>query len=129
MGEHLPRILCLVLVVILFTAGCTDQKDSKTIAPVTPTATPEMTPSPVITISPETTPDVSSLLAATCDQQNGFIVTPGHSCPGKYVPASDSFSCCLKKPVSENLNNPVITLDLFDFSISMNDTLGIITGT
>jgi len=128
MGGYLPRLLCLILVVILITAGCTDPQESKTLEPVTPVATPEITQSPVMTISPEMTPDVSSLLAMTCDQQKGFIITPGHSCSGKYVSASDSFSCCSKKPVSGILKNPVITLDPFDFSISMNDTLGTITG-
>jgi hypothetical protein len=129
MGKWFSILMCLLLVAVCIAVGCTGkQVPEKSTEPRTTPATPGITQSPIITQFPEMTLNAATLLVATCNQQNGDIVKVGQSCTGNYIPASDSFSCCSKKPISARVKNITISLDPFDFSIPMNDTLGNITG-
>ncbi len=80
------------------------------VAKTTVTKTPVVTPTPAIaktsvpaTISPSTSPGTLAVSSGTCTQIGGTIVTPGYTCTGPWLAASDTFSCCSTPPCCRNL--------------------------
>lgn len=97
---------------------------AKTTVARTPvvTQTPALAKTPVpatISATPLGTLAVSS---GTCTQIGGTIVTPGYTCPGPWLAASDTFSCCSKIPVAETFgsSNESVTAIPPAFSLSVN---------
>jgi hypothetical protein len=146
-----PRVIAgisLVLVLfLLISAGCTTipgpeqrtvQTPVKTTIPVTPqvkttpvktitttplTAPPTPPPSPLPTpVIPAAGSGQDGSVSQTCAQQNGGIAQPGETCPGAWLVASDTFSCCSQKPVREASRNTSITVEPFTLVIDMDDT-------
>ena len=134
-------ILCL-----LVTAGCTSIPGpeprqtpavEKTTAPVTPqarslaikTQTPVPTTSEpavrpvVVQTAPVTTPQGTYELR-TCAGQGGGIAQPGEMCPGTWLSATDTFSCCQVMPVPAIDRNTTISIKPLDLVIVIDDDPG-----
>ena len=47
---------------------------------------------------------------------------PGQVCPGTWLNASDSFSCCSNLPVAGKTTNPRLVVAPLDLRITSNDT-------
>ncbi len=140
-------ITSLLILCLLVTAGCTSipgpeprqtPAPEKTTAPVTPqaktpvlkTATPAaLTPGPAATLVtlqttlPPTTPQ-DTYGIQTCAGQGGSIVRPGEMCPGTWIPATDSFSCCTEVPVPSLDRNSTLAIEPLDLVIVMDDAIG-----
>lgn len=135
-------VLCL-----LVTAGCTSIPGpepwvtpavEKTPVPVTPqaktlaikTATPSPASEPVtrpvtVQVTPATTPQGTYELR-TCAEQGGGIGQPGEMCPGTWLAAADTFSCCSEMPVPALDRNTTISIEPLDLVIVMDDNPGTI---
>lgn len=145
-------ILCLataliLIICLIFATGCTSipgpeprQKTTleKTPVPVSPPAktlgtkttllTPTLQPAtqPVtVKATPSTTPQGTYELR-NCAQQKGAIAMPGERCPGTWLAAVDTFSCCSEKPVPALDRNTTITIQPLDLVLVMDDDPGII---
>jgi len=112
-----PAIFLLIL--CLLSAGCTSGKDAKT-----PPATPVPTNYVGKGLTPFSTPQVTVLDdgSKTCSQLQGTVTIPGQVCPGRWLTASDSFSCCSKTPVAGKTIKPRLTVEPLDLRITHNDT-------
>ncbi|MHB8164429.1 MAG: hypothetical protein ACYDDV_08770 [Methanoregula sp.] len=73
---------------------------------------------PVPTPSPTPQPEDGS---KTCSQLQGTIAVPGQVCPGTWLTASDSFSCCSKTPVAGSTSNPLVMVEPLALRIIHND--------
>ena len=110
--------ICLI-VICLLTAGCTSRTDVQP-APATP-ASPKYVAKG---ISPAPTPQVTVVDdgTKTCSQLKGTFAIPGQECPGTWLTASDSFSCCSKTPVAGKTKKPRLVVAPLDLRITHNDT-------
>jgi len=77
------------------------------------TKMPTPVPTPQITLSDDG--------SKTCSQLQGTVAVPGQVCPGTWLTASDSFSCCSKKPVTGKIPKTSVAVDPLDLRISHND--------
>lgn len=134
-------ILCLIV-----TAGCTDipGPEPRKATP-TPTPTPDLIPmktmrvtTTLVTVVPtvpapeRTAPPARPAVTQapgtyelrTCAQMGGVIVNPGERCPGTWLPAPDTFSCCSEPAVTVIDRNASITVDPFDLEIRLDDDPG-----
>ena len=91
--------------------------------------TPVVTPTPALTktsvpatISPAIPPGTLAVSSGTCTQIGGTVVTPGYTCTGLWLAASDTFSCCSVTPVAETYgsSNESVTAIPPAFSLSVN---------
>jgi|GEM_PF-1051581 len=98
------------------------------VAKTTVAKTPAVTQTPALaktsvpaTISP-TPPGTLAVSSGTCTQIGGTIVTPGYTCTGPWLAASDTFSCCSVIPVAETSgsSNASVTAIPPAFSLSVN---------
>lgn len=117
--RQLIKTAIFLLILCILTAGCTSKTDAPP-SPVTPVPTkyvvkgftPFPTPSQVIVTDDGT---------KTCSQLKGIVAIPGQVCPGTYLTASDSFSCCSKNPVAGKTTNPRLTVEPLDLRNTYND--------
>lgn len=140
-------ITSLLILCLLVTAGCTSIPGpeprqtpalEKTTPPVTPqaktpvlkTVTPAAsTPGPVATTVavqtplPPTTPQ-GTYGIQTCAGQGGAIVRPGGMCPGTWIRATDSFSCCTETPIPSIDRTSTLAIEPLDLVIVMDDAHG-----
>ena len=93
--------------------------------PATPRAPAPATTTPVPATPSPFTGTVSS---GTCSQIGGTVVTPGYSCTGTWLAASDSFSCCSGIPVPEtsgSSNDSAIAIPpAFSLNVNLDDDPG-----
>jgi hypothetical protein len=117
-SRFIKFVIFLVILCIL-AAGCMSKTDTKP-APASPVPTPSVTkvftpvPTPQVTV-----PDDGS---KTCIQLKGTVTIPGQVCPGTWLIASDSFSCCSKTPVAGKITKPRLVVEPLDLRILSNDT-------
>ncbi len=119
-----PRAYCfmkpaiIILVLCILAAGCTSAPVAKPVptSQPTPYMTKAVTPVPV----PQVT--VSDDGSKTCTELKGTPVVPGQVCPGSWLNASDSFSCCSKTPVAGKSTKTPIVVAPLDLRLSHNDT-------
>lgn len=147
----LALLAVLFLVLSLFMAGCLSipgPEDAKKTPVVTATMTkpaPERTTVvqtpvvkqtrvPAVTTLPATTAAsvaAAASAAGTCVQQGGTIVVAGFQCPGTWLTASDTFSCCSAAPVRETLaagnESATAVPAAFSLSVNLDDGLGSLT--
>ncbi|PKL63667.1 MAG: hypothetical protein CVV32_12555 [Methanomicrobiales archaeon HGW-Methanomicrobiales-3] len=97
----------------------------KTATPVTATPGPAVTPVAVQTMIPPTTPQ-GTYETRTCAEQGGAIARPGEMCPGTWIRATDSFSCCKEMPVPSLDRNSTLSIEPLDLEIVMDDAPGTI---
>jgi len=140
-------IASLLILCLLLTAGCTSipgpeprkttvpQQPTapvtpqgtiavlKTATPVTATPAPAVTPVAVQTMIPSTTPH-GTYETRTCTGQGGGIARPGEMCPGTWISATDSFSCCTEVPVPSLDRTSTLSIEPPDLEIVMDDALG-----
>jgi hypothetical protein len=137
-------VTSILILCLLIAAGCTSipgpeprstPAPVKTTVPVTPQVkhtlvktTTEPVPvmatsKPVVQLSPAATLS-GTYESRTCAQQGGGIVQPGQQCPGSWLIAADTFSCCSVAPVSALSRNASITLEPFDLTLSLDDDPG-----
>ncbi len=83
-------------------------------APTTPTAGP---------VNPVVTPQ-GAYETRTCADQRGEIARPGQMCPGTWLAATDTFSCCSVTPVSAINRSTVMKTEPLNLIIVMNDDPG-----
>ncbi|HII99596.1 MAG TPA: hypothetical protein HA272_10205 [Methanoregula sp.] len=139
-------ITSLLILCLLVTAGCTSIPGpeprqtpalEKPPAPVTPqaktpvlkTATPAAsTPGPAATpVAVQTTLPTTpqgTYGIQTCAGLGGAIVRPGGMCPGTWVRATDSFSCCTETPLPSIDRNSTLAIEPLDLVIVMDDAFG-----
>jgi len=77
-------------------------------------------PSPVAT----TAPTVSRYAAETCTGQGGSLALPGQTCPGAWLAATNTFSCCSVKPVDAKGSDKSLSAAPFTLTVNIDDTLG-----
>ncbi|NMB79750.1 MAG: hypothetical protein GYA23_11730 [Methanomicrobiales archaeon] len=141
------RILALgvlLLVAVLLCAGCTSipGPDVRFTPSPTPTEVPVPTmvkpsairattaPTPVAAASPSVMTTTMTSAAGgmyetrTCAQMEGSLVRPGEMCPGAWLEATDTFSCCSKAPRSSLNRNATVTVKPFSLAIEMDDDPG-----
>ncbi|MCK9579070.1 MAG: hypothetical protein M0Q92_01300 [Methanoregula sp.] len=137
-------ILCL-----LVTAGCTTIPGPELRQTPTPEKTTDpgplnvqtlakktmtsLSPTPLPTVQSPAQPTVQSAISSTpagtyelrtCDGLGGMIVTPGEMCPGTWLDAANTFSCCSLMPVSAIDRNDTISIEPLDLVIIMDDNPG-----
>jgi hypothetical protein len=142
----LATVLCILL---LISAGCTSIPGPapRMAPPATATPTPEQvsplktlrvstpvttTLPPAVTsgtISPRATTIAVSTLpgvfeSRTCALQGGGIAVPGQQCPGTWIIAPDTFSCCSVPTVRQSNPNTSVTVEPFVVLIVMDDDPG-----
>lgn len=71
-----------------------------------------------------TAPIVSRYAADTCTGQGGSLVLPGQTCPGAWLAATNTFSCCSIKPADARGSNKTISAAPFTLTVNIDDTLG-----
>ncbi len=118
-----PAVFLIILCIL--SAGCTSG-DTTQPAPVTPAPPVTSVSSKYITkaITPVPTPSPTPLQedgSKTCSELQGTIAVPGQVCPGIWLTASDSFSCCSKIPVAGTTTKPLVTVEPLDLRITNND--------
>jgi hypothetical protein len=135
----------ILIISLLVTAGCTSipgpeprqtHPVEKTPVPVTPqartlaikTATPSPTLEPAnrpvtVQVTPATTPHGTYELR-TCAQQGGGTAQPGDMCPGTWLAAADTFSCCSVIPAMAIDRNTTISIEPLDLVIVIDDNPG-----
>jgi hypothetical protein len=65
----------------------------------------------------------------TCDEQNGYICTSQQTCPGSWLSASDTDSCCSTScipSILEDLNEDGV-VNAFDLQLCVNTVLELVT--
>lgn len=138
----------VLALLFLSAAGCmsipgpenTAKTPAITLAVTTPAYTPVTPQKTRIPATPKpitvTTMQAQGYETSSCASQGGFIVSAGQQCSAAYLPATDSFSCCAKKPVpaaSGNVtaagaaNSSSTTITGFDLSLDLDDDPGSIT--
>lgn len=71
-----------------------------------------------------TAPIVSRYAADTCTGLGGSLVLPGQTCPGAWLAATNTFSCCSIKPADARGSNKTISAAPFTLTVNIDDTLG-----
>jgi hypothetical protein len=104
------------------------------VAKTTVAKTPVVTPTSALaktvpaTISPAIPPGTLAVSSGTCTQIGGTVVTPGYTCTGSWLAASDTFSCCSKIPVAETVGNRNASVTVippaFSLSVNLDDDPG-----
>jgi hypothetical protein len=140
-------VAAVLLIFLLVSAGCTaipGPEPRATLMPATSVSPKEVVtiktmgvsttvittvPTPVVT----TTNPAKGVTEATgqgmyetrtCAQQGGGIALPGQKCPGAWLIAGDTFSCCSTSPVRATARNTSVTIDPFVLAIVMDDDPG-----
>ncbi|MFA4824854.1 MAG: hypothetical protein WC593_06805 [Methanoregula sp.] len=119
------KVAVVLVILCLLSAGCISGKDTTSAAATPATATPAPTKNPAKLSTPLPTSSQVIVLddgTKTCSQLKGTIAIPGQVCPGRWLTASDSFSCCSKNPVAGTTANPRLTVAPLDLRITHNDT-------
>jgi len=80
-------LLALILVGAILACGCARERRGETSPPAPPALRTPPRPA-----QPTVTPAVPG--AGTCSALGGSTCSPGTDCPGTWLDASDSFSCC-----------------------------------
>jgi hypothetical protein len=142
-NKGIIAVLAILLLLLLITAGCTSipgpeprstPAPAKTTVPVTPQAkvTVAMTPIPaqteavtkiLVPVNPTPSP-AGTYESRTCAQQGGGIAHPGQQCPGTWLTASDTFSCCSVPPFREPAQNASVVAEPFDIFLVIDDDPG-----
>jgi hypothetical protein len=150
--RFLFTLVAVLFILLVISSGCTSiPGPAPRAAPAAPaTPTPEQvaplktlrvsTPSVTATLPPVTTGTVSPRVTTvpvtppqgifelrTCSQQGGGIAVPGQVCPGTWLIAADTFSCCPVPPVRPGIRNASVTVEPFVVLIQMDDDPGSIT--
>jgi hypothetical protein len=118
-----PAIFILIL--CIFAAGCTSTPEVKPV-PATPIPIEYLTKVPIPVTTPQVTATLSDDGSKTCSQLQGTVAIPGQVCPGTWLTASDSFSCCSKTPVAGKTTKTRLAADPLDLRILNNDTFVVI---
>jgi hypothetical protein len=138
----------VLIILLLVSAGCTaiPGPEPRTTLRSTTTFTPQETvtiktmgvsttvmtivPTAVVTTTPANgvpapaTTGQGMYETRTCAQQGGGIALPGQKCPGAWLIAGDTFSCCSTSPVRATARNTSVTIDPFVLAIVMDDDPG-----
>lgn len=140
-------VAAVLVVFLVVTAGCLSIPGPETRPAVTPTKQPAtaavtqpvktVAVTPLITQSPATAPVTPAKVPVnpvvtqqgayetrTCSEQGGEIARPGQMCPGTWLTATDTFSCCSVTPESAINRATVITTEPLNLIIVMNDDPG-----
>ncbi len=150
MRKNRCRVLAVaafLVMILVVTAGCLSIPGPETRPAVTPTkqpATASVT-QPVKTVAmttmvtqpPATAPVTPAMVPVspvvtqqgayetrTCADQGGEVARPGQMCPGTWLAATDTFSCCSVPPESAITRTTVITTEPLNLIIVMNDDPG-----
>lgn len=93
------------------------QRTAVTMATAAATTTPA-------TIATTGTPGNARYAPATCTERGGFLVLPGQQCPGAWLAATNTFSCCSVKPVTAAGGDRALTAVPFTMTVNIDDNLG-----
>jgi hypothetical protein len=139
----------VLMTLLLISAGCTSIPGPAPRTPVPTVTTPPVeiitmktmrvpTPIPAVTsvvitttsphqgITATLSPAKGTYESRTCAQQGGGIAVPGQRCPGTWLIAVDTFSCCSAALVDEGPRNASVTIGPFDLVVGMDDDPGTI---
>ena len=146
-GYPVLAVAAVLVVFLVVTAGCLsipgpEPRPTATPAkqPATTAATPPVKTVAVTTVVtqptatapvPLTTVQVNPRVAGqgayetrTCAEQGGALARPGQTCPGTWLAATDTFSCCSVMPVSAINRTTVMETGPLNLIIVMNDDPG-----
>lgn len=118
--RFIKPVVFLLILCLLF-AGCTSKTDIQP-APATPVPVPTKFVQKVINPSPATQTPVPDDGSKTCSQLQGTVALPGQVCPGIWLTATDSFSCCSKPPVAGKITTARLVVEPLDLRITHNDS-------
>lgn len=139
MSDPVPAALVMILLLLVpLAAGCLTipgpEKAQKTTSPATTVPVP---PTPKVTVTKAPVPVASSAMpsatvtksssgyaAGTCAGLGGIEVVPGQQCPGTWLLATDTFSCCSVRPVTAGKGNGTVTAAPFSLVIDLDDNPG-----
>jgi hypothetical protein len=121
MGKRklLTGLIAISVICIVLTSGCVKENGS---AP-SPTATPTSTTASSVTPAPSAAPITKSSGLKTCAELNGYECGMGEECPGEWLDASDTFSCCSEPCTSSTGDEGVLTIEPFELNPE-NEELG-----
>jgi hypothetical protein len=111
----LAGLLAISVLCIVLTSGCVKEKG----------ATPTPPPAPSATLTPTLTASLAGGLK-TCAELNGYVCEVGDECPGEWIDASDTFSCCSKPCTSSISEAGLLTIEPFEPNPE-NEELGDVT--
>jgi hypothetical protein len=128
------RIITIGLVVLLLAGflsvtGCVKSQGQKTggIPSTTGPTAAEKTVQPAGIPAAKEVAVVPGGSVKTCTGLGGTVTSAGQTCPGTYLTASDTFSCCSAKPAAGASPAAVLTIEPFTVSVE-NEDLGGISG-
>jgi hypothetical protein len=106
-------LVCVVLLAgSLCMAGCVQNQAGRGNVTGTPAEIMVVTASPAVPSPPVTVLTVQETSAKTCSMLGGDICSDDEDCPGSWLDAADSFSCC-SKPCSKT-GGVVLTIVPFE---------------
>ena len=107
-------LIVLLLAAAMFSAGCARNQgqDAPAPSPAAPTGTGAAAVKTTPSAAP-TAPVTQGTSVKTCSGLGGTVTGAGQTCPGTYLPASDSFSCCSVKPAGGATAGAVLTIEPF----------------
>ncbi len=107
-GIKFGLIIIVVIVVLIGAALIDGNKETEEEKPVEESSTQKIT----------------SL--KTCAELNGYICGVGDECGGKWLDASDTFSCCSKK-CEASAGGEALSIEPFDLESGESEELGSLT--
>ena len=120
-------ILIMLISGVILLSGCAGrrsiEKTTTTVEiPKKTETTVEKSTTTIMTTETTTTVEEKKGTMKTCSQLNGFKCSTGDECPGKWLDASDTFSCCSVKCKSPT-GKEILTIGDLDFGHE-NEDLG-----
>ena len=114
----LTGLIAISVICIVLSSGCVKEKGA--------TPTPTSTPAPSVTPAPTATSTSASGSLKTCAELNGYECGMGEECPGEWLDASDTFSCCSEPCTSSTSDEGIVTIEPFELNPE-NEELGELT--
>jgi hypothetical protein len=116
----LIELIVISVICIVLTSGCVKEKGAA------PSSTPTSTTAPPVTSTPSVTPITESGGLKTCAELNGYECGLGEDCPGEWLDASDTFSCCSEPCTSSTSDDGIVTIEPFELNPE-NEEFGEVT--
>ena len=123
-NKLLMGLIAISVICIALTSGCVKENGSAPSPTATPT--PTSTTAPSVTPAPSAASITESGGLKTCAELNGYECGMGEECPGEWLDASDTFSCCSEPCTSSTGDEGVLTIEPFELNPE-NEELGEVT--